>query len=50
LLDKEIKKGSLKAEEKSKIHENFSLTDDLNSFKNVDFIVEVKMFIHFNLN
>jgi len=41
LLEKEIKKGTLKAEDKSRIQNNFSLTEDLQSFKNADFIVEV---------
>lgn len=49
LLDKEIKKGTLKPEEKSNIQNNFSMTEDLNSFKNADFIVEVfKIFMLFN--
>jgi len=50
LLDKEIKKGTLKTEEKSKIQSNFSLTEDINSFKNADFIVEVNYFAFFYSN
>lgn len=47
LLDKEVKKGSLKIEDKGKIQHNFSLTEDLNTFQKADFIVEVNIF---NLN
>ena len=45
LLDKEIKKFTLKPEEKYSIQNNFTFTDDLNSFKNTDFIIEVNLII-----
>jgi len=40
LIDKEISKGLLKKEEKEEIINNFNYTDDFNTFKNCQFIVE----------
>jgi 3-hydroxybutyryl-CoA dehydrogenase len=40
LMDKEVLKGTLKNEEKETFNKNFSFTDDLNNFKNANFVVE----------
>jgi 3-hydroxybutyryl-CoA dehydrogenase len=40
LLDKEITKGLIKEEEKKEIISNFNFTDDFNSFKQANFVVE----------
>jgi 3-hydroxybutyryl-CoA dehydrogenase len=40
LLEKEISKGSLKSEEKAAIQQNFTFTDDLETFKATNFVVE----------
>ena len=39
-MDKEITKGTLKSEDKENITKNFSFTDDLNNFKETNFVVE----------
>ncbi len=40
LLEKEIAKGTLKLEEKDSIQKNFTFTDDLDTFKSTNFVVE----------
>ena len=41
LLNKEISKGTLNAEDKDKIISNFKLTNDLSEMKECSFIIEV---------
>lgn len=39
-IDKEITKGTLKKEEKEEIVSNFNFTNDINAFKDCQFVVE----------